>query len=168
MAPEPRGGFVTGLAWTFIVLGILAVLGTLPLAALWWFVIDPVAFEAALDEALQAVPTPVPPGVLWTLHNLKTVLTAGFAVSLVTLVAAVGLLRRQGWARVVFVWLMALGALIHVVWAVAPYLPGMPALDGGFMLVMALGSSLFALVFGALYGWLTMVLMSPAVRAEFA
>ncbi len=162
-----RSQFVNGIAWTFIALGGLALLGTVPLALATWFLLDAVAFQAALDEAIRTSPMPVPAWMAWTFRHLKEVLAVGVVLSVISLVVSIGLLLRWRWAHMAFVLMMAVGALLHFVWAMAPFLFGSPA-GSGPMLVMALGSAVFALGFGGLYAWLAFVLMSPVVRAEFS
>jgi hypothetical protein len=163
-----RSQFVTGIAWTFIALSVLSMLGTVPLGLATWFLLDAAAYESALDEAIRTSPVPVPEWMAWTFHNLKEVLAAGAALSVASLLVSIGLLKRWRWAHAAFVLLMALGALLHVAWAAVPFVAGSPAAGGRPMLAMALGSAVFALAFGVLYAWLAYMLMTPAVRAEFS
>lgn len=148
-------GFISGLAWTFVVLGALGLLFGAPFAAVFWFLVDPVAYERAINDALRASPVPVTPGLRWTALHLRELLAAGVATSLVTLVAAVGLLRRREWARLMFIVLMWMGAVAHVLVAVLPFVIG--TMDGS-TLVLAMASALFALAFGAVYAWVAIVL----------
>lgn len=153
---EPHSkGFISGLAWTFIALGALGLVCSAPLAIFSWFFVDPAAYAAAIDEAIRTSPVPVPPGVRWSLHHVREILVTGAVLSLFTLVAAVGLLRRREWARVTFIVLMWVGAVAHLFWAVAPFVAGDLARPS---MALALVSAVFALAFGVLYGWVAIVL----------
>lgn len=143
------------MAWTFIALGVLGLLGSAPLAIIGWLLVDAAAYAAAIDEAIRTSPVPVPPGLQWSLHHVREIMAAGAVLSLLTLVGAVGLLRRREWARVMFIGLMWIGAVAHLAWAVAPFATG--GLEGAAM-VLALASAVFALAFGVLYAWVAIVL----------
>lgn len=155
MSERHSPGFISGLAWTFIALGVLGLLCSAPLAIIGWFLVDAAAYAAAIDEAIRTSPVPVPPGLQWSLHHVREIMATGAALSLVTLAAAVGLLRRREWARVTFIVLLWIGAVAHLVWAVAPFVSGdLP----GPALVLAAVSAVFALTFGVLYAWVAIVL----------
>lgn len=158
---------VTGAAWAFIALGALGLIGTVPVALLGWFFVDTAAYAAAVDEALRTAPVAVPPWMEWTLRHLRGVMTASAIMCAGTVVVAIGLLRRNELARIVFVVMLWIGAAVHLIWAVAPFLGGVTA-AGKAGLVLALASAVFALAFGVLYGWLAVVLSSAPVRAEFS
>lgn len=109
--------------------------------------------------------------VAWTFLTL--------ALSLLTLVASVGLLRRQNWARLVFVVIMWLGVASNLAGAAAPLVLGpmaqnllqsFPAEMRGelqsMMTMMTWVSVGLALLFAALFGWTAVKLMSAPVRRE--
>lgn len=155
MKTKASPGFVSGIAWTFIALGALGVLTCAPLAAFFWLLVDPAAYALAIDDAFRASPVPVTPGVRWTVLHLKELLVALALLSLLTLVGAIGLLRRREWARLLFIVLMWVGAVAHVLAAVLPFLAG--GMDATAA-VLAAVSAIFALAFGALYAWVAIVL----------
>lgn len=155
MTTEASPAFISGIAWTFIVLGALGVLFCAPAAAFFWLSVDPVAYARAIDDAIRASPLPVTPGVRWTLLHIKELLAASALLSLVTLIGAIGLLRRQEWARLLFIVLMWAGAVGHVLAAVLPFFSG--GMEATTM-VLAAASAVFALAFGALYAWVAIVL----------
>lgn len=155
MNEQSSPAFASSVAWTFIVLGALGVLVCAPLAAFFWLLVDPAAYTNAMNDAFRASPVPVTPGLRWTFLHLKELLAAGALSSVVTLVAAVGLLRRREWARQLFIVLMWLGAVAHVVAAVLPFVMG--GMEGPAV-VLAAGSAVFALAFGVLYAWVAIML----------
>lgn len=170
MSTPPRSQFVTTLAWIFILLGAIAVL----LAFIQNLVVWTLAPEAFADGGASVHAHGV--GTLRLLIALPLLLAA------ITLVAAIGLLYRQGWARYTFLGLFALGILLQLLgvgnaFTLTPPPPpaelavaeaaelqqqlaaGVSALRG-FTVVMAL-------VMLPLLGWLIRRLASPAIGAEF-
>jgi hypothetical protein len=101
-------------------------------------------------------------------------------VSLLTLVSAIGLLRRWNWARLCFIGLMALGiawqlaglGLQYTVFSsIQSQFPGQAAHGGPdmtpFFLAIGVFSVIFALGLAVLFGWIIKRLLSPAIAAEF-
>ena len=107
-------------------------------------------------------------------------LFAGFLVlSAVTLISAIGLLKRKNWARLTFVGIMGLGVVWNVIGAVLPFFmfssftmpDGAPAdvreqqeLVLKVMMAFSIG---MAVAFGALFIWIIKRLGSDDIRREF-
>jgi hypothetical protein len=109
--------------------------------------------------------------VAWTLLILL--------LSMLTLSASIGLLRRRNWARVVFVVMMWLSVAANLAGAAAPFvlrpmvdsaLQGFPVELRGelqsMMVMMTWASVGIAVVFAALFAWCAVRLMSEPVRRE--
>src|SRR5260370_42306961 len=104
-----RSAFVTGLAWTFIALG-----GFAPLIALLQNIMLTLMFpmdemRSAMHEADKA--HPMPPLFRFMFDNFRLFFASFLAVSALTLVSAICLLKRQNWPRLIFIGIMAFGIL---------------------------------------------------------
>lgn len=171
--PHPdRSTFVTVVAWVFIALaGLATIITALQNVMLFAvFPLDEVRQHSPEDPHFQAMPAwarfMVTHGELWFLFC--------FAMSATTLVAAIGVLCRQNWARLLLVGVLLFGILWNVV---VPFLTAgmMPTeqlgrADADFatmFLVMRVFTWIMALGAAVLFAWLTWRLCSPAVRAEF-
>lgn len=175
----PRSAFVTTLAWVFIVLaGFATVISVLQIIMI--SVMFPVAeMQAAADQAKkdQAMPW----FAAFMLQNMRLFFFAFLVVCVSTLTAAIGLLKRRNWARVLFIVLMVLGVLwsiggvvlsIVIVSSMPPITPTAPQGFGdqfdlmskviiGFNLVFAVGIT-------TLFGWIIKRLHSPEIQREFS
>ena len=169
-----RSRFVTFIAWLFIALAAFACA---------WAVIQNAtqsswAAEFAGDRA----------GLPWLssllVRYLPWVLSCAAALSLATLVCAVGLLQRVEWARRVFIGLLmvAIAADLAGLWLQQEFLhllvdPALhhtalaqPAAElfGGVVTVARVLAGLLTLVASLALAGIIRRLMSPAVRQEFA
>jgi hypothetical protein len=171
-----RSQFVTLTAWVFLALGamatISAVLQNATLAS--WL--------PGLQGLGAAQPLP------WLTHlmvgYLPWVMGAGLAISLATMVSAVGLLLRLEWARLSFIGLLgiAIAANLLGLWlqhevvqsvvdatlARSPLPPAAANLFGGLVTASQVMAVLVTLAACALLAWIMRRLMSAAVRQEFA
>jgi hypothetical protein len=154
----PRSAFITGLAWTSVAAGVLAILIASPVFLISLTV--PVEdMRAVLREAEKSQPMPALAG--WMVENFRIFSWLFLAAGVVTLAASIGLLKRRNWARVVFIAMMALGAVAHLGGAVAPF-------SSGFGVDAVTGlAALASLVLAALFGWLVRRLLAEDVRREF-
>ena len=165
-----RSVFVTTVAWTFIVLALLAV-------------VSAVVRNAAADSLLASLPAPRGLGQLLATY-LPWVMGAGLALSLATLAAAIGLLLRLDWARRVFIGLLLVAIIANlaglwlqheVVQSVVSStlsrtpLPA-PALDvfGGFVTASRVMGAVVTLGTCGILAWIIRRLMSSSIRQEFA
>lgn len=105
---------------------------------------------------------------------------AFLVISATTLVSAIGLLKRQNWARLVFIGILALGivwnlgglVLMFIMSSSMPPVPEHTPADfrDGFDImwkVMMGFSVLIALVFAGLFGWIIRRLVSREIKSEF-
>ena len=170
-----RSLFVTAVAWVFIVLGALASLSAL--------VQNATVASMAPGTPVLAGSQPLPWLTGLLMGYLPWVVGAGLAVSLATLVCAIGLLLRVEWARRIFIGLLGLAivanlaglwvqheivqSIVSATLGATPLPPAAADVFGGFVAAtraMAIAVSLAAC--GAL-AWTMSRLMSPAVRQEF-
>lgn len=166
-----RSWFVNLTAWGFVVFGGAACV----LVVLQY---------AALGSLVPAWGTPLPAATAALLSNLPWVLGVAGALSLLVLVAAVGLLMRLEWARraAIGVLALAIAANLGGLWlqhevvqalvSRAADLSVLPAavrgLFDGFAFAAQGLALLLTLAACALLAWMIRGLSSPAVRQEFA
>lgn len=172
-------GLITSLAWTFIfcaALGIGSGLLQLVMAGLIFPMED---LRYALGEAKKTLPLP---GFFWfVFEHLQWFAAASVALSMLTLVASIALLKRKNWARIFFIVMMILGVVGNLAGAVLPYwiVSLMPPLDASMPAEMRQGFDLFlkaiiavmiiiSITFAVLFGWVAKALMSERVRNEFS
>jgi hypothetical protein len=139
--------------------------------------LPPEVLGAAIADANGA--QPMPGWLRLIIGHLPLVMIAFVVLSLVTLVAAIGLLARRNWARLVFIGLMILAAVSNLVGAAIPFvvsdvMPAMSELPADLRDQIALLSNVvtvasvaIGVVFAGLFAWLVKRLMSPEVKAEF-
>lgn len=171
-----RSTFVTMLAWIFI-----AMSGSGTVISIAQNLMVNMLFEGQLGEALrQAPPEGVPPVLVFLVGHVQLFFALFTLVSLVSLVCAIGLLRRREWARLGFVGLMGLGIAWQAVgvWLQAQVFSalrtqfatatdlGAPDLGAAAPAITMVGV-VFALVMAGLQGWIAWKLLSPAIAAEF-
>lgn len=166
-----RSWFVDLTAWAFIVFGSAACVVV-------------VLQYAAVGSLLPVWGTTLPPATALLLQHLPWVLGAAGALSLLLLVAAVGLLLRLEWARRVAIGVLVLAIvanlaglwlqheLVQALVSRAADLSMLPAavrgLFDGFAFA-AQGLALLLTLAGCLLlAWMIRALSSPAVRQEFA
>lgn len=178
-APSPaRAGasFIGLTAWSLLALGVVAGLLALLQGMLAWFLEMTGITEQVLSDPLLAQ---LPASLVWILRHLFGLSIAILLLSVLTVAAGIGLLRRRDWARRLSIALMALGVfgnLAGVFWQArllaelrnrAASLP--PPLDS---LIVAhywssqISSALFGLVFAVGFAWTVWRLMQPDVRAD--
>jgi len=173
-----RSGFVTGLAWIFIALSgfatLIAVLQNIMVALI--FPMD--EMRDAVREAGGAASIPVL--ARFMLENFQLVFASFLVICVTTLVSAIGLLMRKNWARLLFIAILALGILWNAAGVVLPYfifssMPPMadntpPDFAANFDLMWKLITvitTIVALAFAGLFGWLIRKLVSAEIRREF-
>jgi hypothetical protein len=171
-----RNGFVTALAWAFILAGSVTALVVLAVGIVPHWSLAMAEAAAALEPGRST--GGLTAGVHW-LAEQRSWLMAGLLLgAVVTTLAAVALLQRRRWARLAFVGLMVGGffgtfVLMALSTTVFGLLPdgSTPQVDaenplGGLVGVLAMGI-VGATVLAGLFGWAGWKLTSPAVRAEF-
>lgn len=171
---NPRSGLVTSLAWSFIVFSVCGALITLAQNVMIAVMLPSGELQAAIGDLQRDYPIPEFFGFM--LGNLQLVFATLLLSFLVTFAASVGLLLRKNWARLLFVWMLAIGALTNLLGAAAPFLvttfmtgrvpivPGQMALATGASVVMAVIAGAFAVLFAGT----AKRLMDKDIRREFA
>lgn len=167
-----RSSFVTTLAWIFIVFGGFASFISLLQNIMFNFFFPLGEMQAFAQSSQQ------PWIVKLIFTNLRLYFAGFFVVSVVTLVASVGLLRRRNWARLAFIGLMALGIFWNIGSLLVQQLMfssiSFPDLRPKFSMdvetvatVMQAFSVGMTVALSALFGWIIWRLTSKPIAAEF-
>jgi hypothetical protein len=170
-----RSQFVTVIAWIFIALsGFSAFMAVLQNIMLHFM------FNSEFGKAMPAPPSEMGPVFGFIFGHMQWFFIGFLVLSLVSLAAAIGLLRRHEWARWLFIALMGLA----IAWqplglalqsAMIPSfdapLAGAPAgIEAGFRtmtIVIRIFSAVVALAFCGVFGWIVKRLLAADIRAEF-
>jgi NADH:ubiquinone oxidoreductase subunit 6 (subunit J) len=177
-APDTvRSGFVTGLAWTFIALAGFATFIGLLQNIMLSIMMSADEMQKAIRDVKQA--QDIPAFAIFMFDHFRLLFAGFLVVSAVTLVSAIGLLKRRNWARLTFVGIMGLGVLWNVAGAVLPFFmfssftmpDGAPAdvreqqeLVVKVMMAFSIG---MAVAFGALFIWIIKRLVADDIKREF-
>jgi hypothetical protein len=177
----PRSSFVTVLAWIFIA---FAGFGTF-ISLLQNIMINTVFPLDQMRSAMSQAHSDqnMPAFAAFMFNNIRLFFAAFLIVSVSTLIAAIALLKRKNWARVLFIAILALG----IVWnlgglvvqqfffasmsSIPPNTP--PEFRANFeamgtmMTVMKIFSAVMAVGFSVLFAWIIKRLASVAIRQEF-
>lgn len=179
--PVVRSTFVTVLGWIFVGLA-----GFSTLISLLQNLMFQLVFQPAMQQQLatQAMPPGMPVPMEWMFTHMIWLFRGLLLLSIITLVAATGLLLRRSWGRRLFIGLMAfaiayqwlglvlqwwfMGSMQQVMQlppdAPAQFASGMH----GFMRVIQVFSALMAVGFTVLFAWIIRRLCSAPIRREFA
>lgn len=176
--PGQRSTFVTALAWIFIVLGGFSTLMALGQSVIFYNVVAQPEFQQMI-ASVETAPK-VPAFVILVFSKLSYIFLGVLLVSVANLVSAIGLLLRKNWARLMFIAMMALGIVWNLggialqIWmrswipsllVAAPQEEVAPFIAALTMITII--SAVIALAFCALFGWIILRLVSPAVKREF-
>lgn len=178
--PRPRGGFVTPLAWVSLLLGVVSAMSNL--LQIVMIVLMPDAAALGLPEGIT-----LPTSLQWLIDHALSLSVVGVVLSVAFAWLSWALLQRREWARVGFVAVLLVTALLNVgglaligplfegVQAMLPadvvHSPEWPQLQARLQAtrqVALLLTGLGVLVIGCLHAALAWRLCTPAVRAEFA
>jgi len=167
-----RSAFVTAIAWIFIVLAGFSTLMSI-LQNIMVALVFPVAEMQEAASQVENLPG-VPWFASWMFSHFQLFFLFFLVVSATTLTAAIGLLKRRNWARVLFVTLMAIGIawniagvvlMFFLFWTFADMVPGENA---GFMFKVMLAFNTFIVAaFVFLFSWIIKRLVSEEIRREF-
>jgi hypothetical protein len=174
-----RSGFVTVVAWIFIVVsGFTTFISLLQNVVLAFMPKD--LFNQALQDTTFTHAMPSAPRFMFA--HVHTIVLAILIVCAATLVSSIGLLRRRNWARLVFIGLLAIGAVYNIAALFvqqsmlssfnAPFAADstLRAAGGQFqqmMQAMRVAMFIFELGFAALFVWIIVRLLSRDIREEF-
>lgn len=176
----PRSSFVTTVAWNSI---LLAGFGTFValLQNVMVRLMPREIFKAALQDGSFATHMPRP--TLFLLEHVDTLALGSLLLSVVSLIASIGLLHRRNWARILFMGLLVLcagyslaGLFLQRVMipSFALRVPTDPAMRPvaqqfqQFLGVFQIAILLMSLAFAGLFAWLFYKMGTPGVRDEFA
>lgn len=170
-----RSTLVTVVAWILMALSALA--ACIAGVQSWVLMTDPefAALQQSLAAKLQeGDSTWLYQSFLWLMVLVHWVVLATAIFMLGLLISAVGLLRRQAWARrtvVVMLWLGVVYEVVSVVWAycfISQVYAALPAneVPEGSMGMFAVGAGIATLV-ALTMAWWAWRLGSPKVAAEF-
>ncbi|NJC46482.1 hypothetical protein XarbCFBP8130_10875 [Xanthomonas arboricola] len=178
--PRPRGGFVTPLAWVSLLLGVVSAMSNL--LQIVMIVLMPDAAALGLPEGIS-----LPTSLQWLIDHALSLSVVGVVLSVAFAWLSWALLQRREWARVGFVAVLLVTALLNVgglaligplfegVQAMLPadvvHSPEWPQLQARLQATRQaalLLTGLGVLAIGCLHAALAWRLCTPAVRAEFA
>jgi hypothetical protein len=179
-SPPTRSNFVTVLAWILIVMaGFATLIGVLQNLMLNLFFpvdqLDELSRQASADGKAPAV-------FAFMLGHFRLFFAAILVGAATTLVAAIGLLKRKNWARLLLVAMMLLSAFWQIVGIVVQQyifadIP-MPPADSPdaqaaagfaktFMVFVSIVSVAMGLAFAGLFAWIAKRLLAPDIKSEF-
>jgi hypothetical protein len=171
---KPQSLFITLLAWFSIAVSALMLTSSLMQIVMVSFVFPPDMLDQAVAQSGEMMPS----FVALLFSHFKLFLLAYLLVSVLLLVASVGLLKRRNWARITFIVLLALsiaasiGSLFMQLSSVDAAMKQMDGFGGEEFkqyVVIVEGMMLgFAIVFSAIHAWLIYKLCTPQIRDEFA
>jgi hypothetical protein len=173
IAPE-KSTFVTVLAVIFIVLAGVLIIGLILQIILYSLIYESFQISESLNEQISRGSIPVLAGFI--LSHMHLFLIFSLAVSLVTLIAGIGLLMRKNWARIIFIFIMLLAIAWQVFgfvsqWFITPGLPDVPRSVGQNLRLVIMFARVFSFFitsgFCFLFGWIIYKLTSEKIRREF-
>ena len=166
VVPSQRSTFVTVVAWLFIVGSGMCTPIALLQNVMVWTVFPREALRAGADDAGPAA---------WIARSPELLVLGFLCACVVTLVASIGLLRRQRWARTLFTAvLVAIIALQLIGFALqlsfvfgseAPF--DRVAGFGGLVVGIVVTTAIFAVAICGGLAWLIKRLYGPDVTQEF-
>lgn len=169
--PAQRSTFVTVLAWLIIVFaGFATLVGLMQNIIIHTIMpFDRLPMDGPGMDRM--------PGFFrFLFSNVHLFFLSFLALSAVSLVSAIGLLKRKNWSRLVFIGLFCLGILWNIAGVVLQQvmMSSMPSPSGAppefesVATAMLIFGVLFAGALSALFGWLIFKLLSRRIRAEFS
>ena len=166
-AAGARSAFVSGLAWTSLVLAAASgALLAVPTAAVF---LAPLAeLRAALETALGTHPLPAEAEL--ALGLVRPVLAVLLVATVGLFVVSLALLKRRAWARLCFQILLAANIVLNLAGALLPLAldaqPGAP-LPAPLAFASSTLGLVFALVLSAVCAWCMWRLAAPDIKREF-
>ena len=183
MQVPARSSFVTVVAWIFIVLsGFATFVGALQNLMIRSMPFD--QFNTMLQDSTAASQIPGPARFMFS--HFQLIFLATFLLSLVMLIASLGLLRRRNWARLVFMGLLVFG-IVYMIGGLFIQQSFMSSFNSSFraaapqdsvfqanadqfrsmFTAMRVFMVVFSLGIAGLFGWIAVKLSSAKIRAEF-
>jgi hypothetical protein len=174
-----RSTFVTVVAWTFIAIAGFASFIAVLQALMFVFVFPADQFPP--PESAKGLGE-MPAFFRFMFQHIKWLFVFFWTLSVVTLVCAIGLVRRKNWARLAFIAIMAIGIVWNLsgIWLQEQMMSSFPKppvqdprtaeFQAGFetmMTIMRFAMAAFAIAISALFAWIIKRLVSRSVKAEF-
>jgi len=172
-APPARSGLVTAIAWILIAFAGFGIL----IASLQLMMMS-VFLGRENTPMLPAGGPPLPPAAEFMFRNGHWLFVGFFLLSVLGFGSGIGLLRRQNWARLAVIGLLAVGIVWNLGGAGASFFlfrDFMPTeappefsekFEGMFTTMMVVNLAI-AVAFATFFAWLIRRLASPAIRREF-
>lgn len=177
--PPKRSDFVTALAWIFIAISGFSTLISLFQNLMITFAFPVAEMQVAVQQSGKG--PPVPEFFQFILGNIRLFFFSFLAISALTFVSSVGLLKRKGWARITFIVIMAFGIVWNLGGTVAGYFlfASFPSVTESapddfqrqfdyFSMAIMVFTTLFAVTVTVLCGWIIKRLCSNDIKREFA
>jgi hypothetical protein len=172
-----RSSFVTVVAWVFIALCSFSTF----ISILQNVMVNTVFPIHEMQKAATAPGVPeMPVFFRFMMGNVRLFFASFLVVSASMLGAAIGLLHRKNWARLLFIAILSLGIVWNIGGVVLQFfiMQGFPKPDGAppefaatfsvVRTVMMVFSALMAIGFSALFGWIIKRLISTEIMREFS
>ena len=170
LPPPIRSSFVSVVAWTFTILASLATLILWP--------------DARQQIPMQGAPLDTPSSFYWVVDHSAWLFHIFWLHAIITLIAAIGLLRRNEWGRRLFIGTLAVVILYAIIfvtmeWWWSSSMPRMmlemsggsgeiPKQMSGFVWYIRVFSLLYGLSWSVLFGWIIKRLGSMPIHREFS
>lgn len=174
--PPQRSNFINVLAWIFIVLGGFATFMSILQNIMIRTMFPKEQMAQAMQQAEKTEQMPAFANFMFSHFDLF--LLFFLVVSATSLIAAIALLKRKNWARIIFIVLMILGILWNVGGLVLQFtmfssMPemaskGAPPEFEKMMLIMKIASVVMVIAVSTLFAWIIKKLTSAPIRDEFA
>lgn len=177
-AGTDRSSFITSLAWIFIVLAGFGTAVTLLQNIMIMLVFPFDEMQASIRETGRGQSMPWFARLMF--DNVRLMVGSIFCICVLTLVSAIGLLKRKNWARLVFIGIIGLGILYNIASALMPLLifPSIPEapqgappdIQGNFELMTEIMTGFIIAIstaFVALFGWIMKRFFSKEIKREF-
>lgn len=174
-----RSDFVTAVAWIFIAISGFSTLMSLFQNLMITFAFPVAEMHVAAQQGGNG--QPMPAFFRFILGNIRLFFLFFLAISALTLVASIGLLKRKNWARIAFIGILAFGIVWNLGGMVAGYVlfASMPTVPENapdefqrrfdlFSMGIMVFSALFAVAMAGLCGWIIKRLSSSDIKREFA
>jgi hypothetical protein len=172
----PYSAFIDGLAWTTLVVSVLAI----PMSLLLLLASSGPTTDVREALALSGINMALPDSVVFIFKHLKTISLLLLVFAAFSVASSMALLKRRNWARIAFIAMLALNIAANIVGLVYAFLSpvtqvtanGLPAasqlpVDGMMRIAMGL-NALLVIGLSIAMAWMVKRLMSDAIRSEFS
>lgn len=172
-----RSGFVTVIAWIFIILSGLTILSSLVQLVLFSYVFPAAHIQQAMQATMHEYTRNAPALTRFMSGHMRLFNMLFLIFSSAMFIISIALLKRKGWARIAFIEFLALGVIWELVNLVIKLnflghmsqLPNnMPAQFQSIQEASLVFSVILAAVLGLFFAWVIKRMLSAKTEAEFA